>query len=192
LETTDAYQENDDDTNADENRNYADYIEDIREYDIPYYVRCSIDMDIRVANWYTVSFKTGNVLELVHEKELQHRPSPKVLAFDIETTKLPLKFPDPSIDQVMMISYMLDGQGYLITNREIVGEDIDDFEYTPLPDFKGPFQVFNEANEKVQHDVYVVFHHFYTAILIPVRSLGAFGAICGSHSGNSSQHLRNL
>ena len=35
---------------------------------------------------------------------------PVVLAFDIETTKSPLKFPDSSIDLVMMISYMIDGQ----------------------------------------------------------------------------------
>ena len=33
-----------------------------------------------------------------------------VLAFDIETTKLPLKFPDPASDYIMMISYMIDGQ----------------------------------------------------------------------------------
>ena len=34
---------------------------------------------------------------------------PVVLAFDIETTKLPLKFPDSQTDQIMMISYMIDG-----------------------------------------------------------------------------------
>ena len=33
-----------------------------------------------------------------------------VLAYDIETTKLPLRFPDPQTDQIMMISYMVDGQ----------------------------------------------------------------------------------
>ena len=33
-----------------------------------------------------------------------------MLAFDIETTKLPLKFPDSSTDSIMMISYMIDGQ----------------------------------------------------------------------------------
>lgn len=33
-----------------------------------------------------------------------------VLAFDIETTKLPLKFPDAEMDQIMMMSYMIDGQ----------------------------------------------------------------------------------
>ena len=46
-------------------------------------------------------------------------PDPVVLAYDIETTKLPLKFPDSTIDSIMMISYMVDGQGYLITNREV-------------------------------------------------------------------------
>jgi DNA polymerase epsilon subunit 1 len=136
-------------------------------------------MDIRVANWYTLSFKTGNVLELEHEKELQHRPSPKVLAFDIETTKLPLKFPDASIDQVMMISYMLDGQGYLITNREIVGEDIDHFEYTPLPDFKGPFHVFNEANEKVHASKYI--HATSNALTTCCFEIGYNRTICGAH-----------
>ena len=30
-----------------------------------------------------------------------------------------------------MISYMIDGEGYLVVNREIVSEDIQDFEYTP-------------------------------------------------------------
>lgn len=38
------------------------------------------------------------------------RGEPVVLAFDIETTKLPLKFPDATTDQIMMISYMIDGQ----------------------------------------------------------------------------------
>ncbi len=33
-----------------------------------------------------------------------------MLAFDIETTKLPLKFPDSASDSIMMISYMIDGQ----------------------------------------------------------------------------------
>lgn len=36
-----------------------------------------------------------------------------------------------------MISYMLDKQGYLIVNREIVSEDIESFEYTPKPEFEG-------------------------------------------------------
>ena len=39
--------------------------------------------------------------------------------------------------QVFMISYMIDKQGYLIINREVVGGDIDNFEYTPKPEFEG-------------------------------------------------------
>jgi DNA polymerase epsilon subunit 1 len=70
------------------------------------------------------------------------------MAYDIETTKLPLKFPDAIIDQIMMVSYMIDGQGFLITNREIVSEDIQDFDYTPKPEYQGPFMIFNEPDEK--------------------------------------------
>lgn len=38
------------------------------------------------------------------------RAEPVVFAFDIETTKMPLKFPDAETDAIMMISYMIDGQ----------------------------------------------------------------------------------
>ena len=48
----------------------------------------------------------------------------RILAFDIETTKAPLKFPDSKFDQIMMISYIVDGKGFLITNRDIVGDDV--------------------------------------------------------------------
>lgn len=119
---------------------------DVREFDVPYYLRVAIDNDIRVGLWYAVTFTAGqpafkNIAERVK------RADPVVMAFDIETTKAPLKFPDQAIDQVMMISYMVDGQGYLITNREIVSEDIEDFEYTPKEGYEGPFLIFNEPNE---------------------------------------------
>lgn len=49
----------------------------------------------------------------------------------------------------MMISYVLDGKGFLITNREIVGADVYNFEYSPKPEYDvGMFTVFNEPNEK--------------------------------------------
>ncbi|KAI8376487.1 uncharacterized protein BYT42DRAFT_574794 [Radiomyces spectabilis] len=124
-----------------------DNIIDIREYDIPYYARVAIDLDIRVGLWYTVKALPDGTVSLSRRSDLVHRPEPVILAFDIETTKLPLKFPDASIDQIMMISYMIDGRGYLITNREIVSQDIEDFEYTPKPDFEGPFTIFNESDE---------------------------------------------
>ena len=76
------------------------------------------------------------------------------MAYDIETTKLPLKFPDPASDSIMMISYMIDGQGYLVTNREVIGADVEDFEYTPKPEYEGPFTVFNEPDEVCLYDLY--------------------------------------
>ncbi|EDN08920.1 hypothetical protein HCAG_05419 [Histoplasma mississippiense (nom. inval.)] len=125
----------------------SEYIVDIREYDVPYHVRVSIDKDIRIGKWYSVQSKNG-VISLSCIEDRLKRADPVVLAYDIETTKLPLKFPDPVIDQIMMISYMIDGQGFLITNREIVSEDIADFEYTPKPEYDGPFTIFNEPDEK--------------------------------------------
>lgn len=43
-------------------------------------------------------------------------------------------------DQMIMLSYMIDAQGFLIVNRDIVSADIEDFEYTP--------KVWWEANEE--------------------------------------------
>ena len=125
----------------------SDFILDIREYDVPYHVRLAIDKDIRIGKWYIVEARHGATSLTCIEERIQ-RADPVVLAYDIETTKLPLKFPDPVIDQIMMISYMIDGQGFLITNREVVSEDIADFEYTPKPEYEGPFLVFNEPDEK--------------------------------------------
>ncbi|KAG6890040.1 hypothetical protein C0995_012497 [Termitomyces sp. Mi166 len=127
-------------------RDPRENIIDIREYDVPYYLRVAIDNDIRVGLWYSVTFTAGQPC-FVQLKDKVKRADPVVMAFDIETTKAPLKFPDQAIDQVMMISYMVDGQGFLITNREIVSEDIDDFEYTPKEGYEGPFTVFNEPDE---------------------------------------------
>jgi DNA polymerase epsilon subunit 1 len=125
----------------------SDFIVDIREYDVPYHVRVAIDMDVRIGNWYTVEAKHGVVSIKCIEDRLTPA-DPVVMAYDIETTKLPLKFPDAVFDQIMMISYMIDGQGFLITNREIVSEDISDFEYTPKPEYPGTFMIFNEPDEK--------------------------------------------
>ncbi|KAL6249519.1 DNA polymerase epsilon catalytic subunit [Rhinocladiella similis] len=135
------------DTRANGIAEASDFIVDIREYDVPYHVRVTIDEDIRLGKWYTVEAKHGSVKLTCLEDRLQ-RADPVVLAFDIETTKLPLKFPDSVIDQIMMISYMIDGQGFLITNREIVSEDIADFDYTPKDEYEGPFMIFNEPNER--------------------------------------------
>ena len=101
---------------------------DMREYDVPYHVRVAIDCKINVGHWYHVKGRGSDPPEirLVRDEldspvsialyvsvipfPCSHTQEPVVLAFDIETTKLPLKFPDPASDSVMMISYMIDGQ----------------------------------------------------------------------------------
>ena len=129
--------------------NFQDYLEsiqDTREHDVIYYTRVAIDLDLRCGKWYQVSFRNSQP-QLNSLPEKLTNPRLRVLAFDIETVKSPFKFPDARIDPIMMISYMIDGVGFLIVNREVVSEDIEDFEYTPKPEFKGEFTVLNEANE---------------------------------------------
>lgn len=83
-----------------------------REYDVPYHVRVSIDLKIFCGSWYTIKNRGANQLPIITPRpDIIERPEPIVLAFDIETTKLPLKFPDSATDQIIMISYMIDGQG---------------------------------------------------------------------------------
>eukprot|EP01134_Creolimax_fragrantissima_P001067 CFRG1067T1 len=129
-------------------RDYLEFLIDIREYDVPYHIRTAIDNSITCGLWYDVRV-FGQSTTLTPRPDLEERPDPVVMAFDIECTKQDLKFPDADNgDMVMMISYMLDNQGYLIINRDIVSADIEDFEYTPKPDFEGPFIVWNEPNEQ--------------------------------------------
>ncbi|KAL3518505.1 hypothetical protein ACH5RR_021094 [Cinchona calisaya] len=128
-------------------QDFMDCILDLREYDVPYHVRFAIDNDVRSGQWYDVTVSSSGI-ELKRRTDLLQRAEVHVCAFDIETTKLPLKFPDAEYDSIMMISYMVDGQGYLIINRECVGEDIEDLEYTPKPEFEGCFKVSNVNNEE--------------------------------------------
>jgi DNA polymerase epsilon subunit 1 len=60
--------------------------------------------------WYDVKAVGFGKISLMPRPDLVKRAEPVILAFDIETTKLPLKFPDSAIDSIMMISYMIDGQ----------------------------------------------------------------------------------
>ncbi|KAF1314601.1 DNA polymerase epsilon catalytic subunit, partial [Globisporangium splendens] len=123
----------------------------LREYDVPYSMRVAIDLNIRVGAWYHVNYDPASPYapsDIKRLPDMVDKAEPVVCAFDIETTKLPLKFPDAQFDQIYMISYMIDRQGYLIVNREFVSEDIQDFEYTPKKDYPGPFIVFNEENEE--------------------------------------------
>ena len=108
-----------------------------------------IDNEIRVAFWYQYTLDGPLCVSMEHLKEKLDKADLRIMAFDIECTKAPLKFPDVMTDRIMMISYIVDGQGFLITNREIVGADVQDFEYAPKPEYDvGMFTVFNEPDER--------------------------------------------
>ena len=107
--------------------------------------------------WYEVTSELG-VIHVKRQEHILSQSNPKIFAFDIETSKAPLKFPNAEVDSIYMISVMIDGRGVLIINREIVSMDINDFEYTPKPDYSGPFHVYNEQTEEA------LLHRFYTLI----------------------------
>ena len=130
-------------------RDSISFICDMREYDVPYAMRVCIDLDLRVGSWHKVTPIASTIgCDILREKDRLELCQPDILAFDIECEKAPLKFPDASRDRIYMISYMFNGQGFLIINREVVSADVEDFEYTPKPRFKGEFKIFNEADEK--------------------------------------------
>ncbi len=62
----------------------------IREYDIPYYLRVAIDIDIRVSLWYVVTFTAGQPT-FHHIAERVKCADPVIMAYDIKTTMLHLQ-----------------------------------------------------------------------------------------------------
>ena len=75
-------------------------------------------VDARCGQWYTIKVDYSEVT-LKNRADLLQWVEVHVCAFDIKTTKLPFKFPDAEYDMIMMISHMVDGQGYLIKNQEV-------------------------------------------------------------------------
>ncbi|CAF0924536.1 unnamed protein product [Rotaria sordida] len=136
-------------SNANVAEKQIDGIIELREFDVPYHIRVYIDLKINVGLWYGIlgQSNSGPQNQLLLKLDLIEQLEPIIFAFDIECTKIPLKFPSAASDQIMMISYMIDTQGYLIINYEISSQDIDDFEYTPNEEYPDHFHVFNQPNE---------------------------------------------
>jgi DNA polymerase epsilon subunit 1 len=71
---------------------------DIREYDVPYHCRVCIDTGLRCGKWYIFGMIDRNIVRMEEDKSIVAPPTLNYLSFDIETSKLPLKFPDAKID----------------------------------------------------------------------------------------------
>ncbi len=56
--------------------------------------------------------------------DLLQRAEPRICAWDIETTKQPLQFPNAEYDQVFMISYMIDKQVGSVTEKQVLERPI--------------------------------------------------------------------
>ena len=74
-------------------------MEDLREHDVPHHWRFAIDSDVRAGYWYTVAAREGRV-SMARRADMLRWAEPRICAFDIETTKLPLQFPNAEYDQV--------------------------------------------------------------------------------------------
>lgn len=99
------------------------FVSDMREYDVAYTMRVAIDLDLRVGGWYVVTPLQGSeTCSVVWQKDMLELCEPRVLAFDIECEKSPLKFPNAANDRIYMISYMVQVCGaasmskYIYTN----------------------------------------------------------------------------
>ena len=66
---------------------------EMREHDVPYLVRACIDLGLRAGMWYTLTPDPEGGVALSDRATLP-KAAPTVLAFNIECTKAPLKFPD--------------------------------------------------------------------------------------------------
>ena len=103
-------------------RDPFEHIIEMREYDVTYTMRAAIDLELRIGSWYDVTPVVGSeICEVKIKKDMLELCDLRVLAFDIECEKAPLKFPDASRDRIYMISYMISGQGYLLINRWVCG-----------------------------------------------------------------------
>lgn len=125
---------------------------EIYEYDVKYITRICIDKNIRCGLWYKVirqenELYTENIyFQILNKKVIAPL---NVLAWDIECYKDELKFPDKEKDEIILISYMYNGQGYLIVNRNVMSKNIREFLYRPNKEYSGAgsFKIFNEKNE---------------------------------------------
>jgi len=81
-------------------------------------------MGIRAGKWFQVEVEDKLVTKIDPFPGQRAVPEMKILAYDIETSKDPLKFPDAEKDEVIMISLMYEGEAFLIVNCNFCGEEV--------------------------------------------------------------------
>ena len=86
-----------------------------------YHSRVCIDTGLRAGKWFQVEVEDKLITKLEAAAGQRAMPDLKILAYDIETSKDPLKFPDAEKDEVMMISLMYEGEAFLIVNCGFCG-----------------------------------------------------------------------
>lgn len=126
--------------------NAEDSLLAIHEYDIPVEICVANKLDIRCGKWY--GFCYDGERYVIERSSRIVFPDLRILAFDIETSKKPLKFPNADSDEIMMISVRTESGGELIVNRKVVSKDIERFEYSPRDDMESVFDVTNEGDEE--------------------------------------------
>lgn len=77
---------------------YLSKITEVREYDVPYHIRVCIDNELRCSFWYSLEMDGPLLSKVEYLKTKLDKADLRVCAFDIETSKAPLKFPDSRFD----------------------------------------------------------------------------------------------
>ena len=70
----------------------------IREYDVAYHIRTLVDNEIRCSFWYEVELNGMQLEKFTKLADKLDKPKLSVCAFDIETTKEELRFPNSATD----------------------------------------------------------------------------------------------
>lgn len=88
-----------------------------REFDVPFSIRCMLDLGLYVGCEYSFLVKNGNV-ENYEKINTFNFPKLKIFTFDIEVMKKPVQPPQPD-DPINMIGFKFMEQGFILNNTEL-------------------------------------------------------------------------
>jgi len=103
-----------------------EYVIECREKDVPFNVRCSLDLNLYVGNKYEFIIKNG-VVDSYNQIQTPEFPKFDVYTFDIEVLKKPVQPPQDD-DPINTLAFKFKDQGYVLNNYELTMQD-------NIPDF---------------------------------------------------------